>query len=118
MSDRSLRTALRAKSDARDALNAEVALMDIKIKEHQSITRYMMACQKTNYKSLHAATMQVAQISAYMQMYRNFTTQDMGITDGSALEDSDGGTDDEQDHEEDEEDEDSLQSRSQCFVND
>jgi hypothetical protein len=47
MSDPSLHAALKAKKFARDAIYAEVALLDIRINECRSITQYMEACQNS-----------------------------------------------------------------------
>jgi hypothetical protein len=58
-------------------MQSEIELMNVKIREHRSITKYMETCQKTNFHSLRAANIQVAQISAFMQTHRNFTPQNL-----------------------------------------
>jgi hypothetical protein len=91
MSDVTLRAAFKAKKVARDAISAEVALMDVRIRENRSITRYMEACQATNHESLHAANIQLAQ--TYMQNQRSFTIQTMTTdADACSSDDSSEGT--------------------------
>ena len=65
MPDRTLYAALKAKKLALDTIRAEVALVDVKIKEYRSITQYMEVCQQTNKDSLYAAGMQLSQMVSY-----------------------------------------------------
>ena len=86
MPDPTLYAALKAKKLAFETISAEVALVDVRIKEYHSITEYMEVCQQANKDSLFAAGMQLSQMISYTKAKGGLTV-DRCAVDLSEFED-------------------------------